>query len=154
MITNKRSKLALIHVAKREVGLSEDRYRDLLAGAAGLSSAREIEREEQFRAIMNAFKALGFNSIQSQQRPLSRPAWADRWGCNDAQRAKIEVMWRAVARDPGDRALHAFIRRITGVDHPQFLRDWLAQNVIIALSAMMKQVGLDPTTGKRLEPKQ
>jgi hypothetical protein len=147
-ITNKKQKTALIHVAKKAVGISDEDYQSLLLGSAGIDSTKYLEYEDQFDTIMQAFKNLGFKS----RKTASRPQWTDKWGCTEAQRAKIEAMWRSCARVPSDRALRAFIKRITHVDHPAFLRPVLVSKVISALNAMMIKTGHDPKTGRRLVP--
>ena len=145
-LSNKRTKLSLIHIAKKSVGITDDAYRAILDGAAGVSSAAELEYEYQFNAVMQAFENLGFKSTA---RKSPRPKWGDQWGGTPEQRAKIEVMWKTCARNPSERALRTFIKRITRVDHPRFLRVELAQKVIIALEAMMREAGFDPKTGRR-----
>jgi hypothetical protein len=47
-------KLAVIHIVKRELGLAEKEYRDLLEQAAGVRSARDLD-EDGFRRLMRAF---------------------------------------------------------------------------------------------------
>jgi hypothetical protein len=147
-ITKKTEKIALIHVAKKAVGLADEDYYSLLIGSAGIDSTKDLQYEDQFNEIMQAFKHLGFRS----QRKTAKLQWADRWGCTDAQRAKIEAMWRMCARVQSDRALRAFVKRITHVEHPSFLRPALAGKVINALNAMMVKAGYDPKTGRRIEP--
>jgi len=147
-ISNKKAKLSMIHIAKKDTGITDDAYRAILNGAAGINSAAELEYEYQFNAVMKAFENLGFKSTA---RKNPRPQWGDHWGGTPEQRAKIEVMWKTCARNPSDRALRAFIKRITHVDHPRFLRVELAQKVILALEKMMKKAGFDPATGRRLE---
>ena len=134
VISNKKAKLAIIHVAKKSVGIADEDYRALLSGAAGIESAAKLEYEYQFNAIMKAFEALGFKCSHRN----SRPQWNDEWSCSPAQRAKIESLWKACARNPTEKALHAFIRRITHADHPHFMRRDGAQKVIVALEAMKR----------------
>jgi hypothetical protein len=138
-ITNKNSKMALIHIAKSSVGITYEDYRTLLDCAAGIGSAAELEYEYQFHDIMKAFENLGFISTQRRGGKKPRPQWADHWGGTADQRAKIEVIWKNVARNPSDKALRAFIKRIAHVDHPRFLNAALAQKVIIALEAMARK---------------
>ncbi|MBN2534462.1 MAG: regulatory protein GemA [Spirochaetales bacterium] len=149
MLVNRKAKLALIHIAKNNLHLSDENYQSLLEGAAGVSSARDLEYEDQFHSIMECFKKLGFMSYKAQGKTDSRPKWNDVWGCSADQRAKIEVMWRTCARNKHDKALYAFIKRITHVDHPHFLRPGLAEKVILALEKMMEAAGYDPVTGGR-----
>jgi hypothetical protein len=149
-IKNKKTKIALIHVAKKSVGITDEDYCALLMGAAGIDSTKYLEYEDQFTAIMRGFEHLGFKSWKEQRKTTSRHQWTDKWGCTPAQRAKIEAMWQTCARVPSERALRTFIARITHVDHPSFLRPVLAGKVINALSAMMVKAGYDPETGRRL----
>jgi hypothetical protein len=132
-ITRKKTKIALIHVARAQTGLTEDEYHALLYGVAGINSAAELEREDQFQAIMAAFKKFGFVIL----KPPSR--WEDSWGGTARQRAKIEGLWRLVACDKSEKALRRFIRRIAHVDSPYWLNVQLAQKVVLALEAMKEK---------------
>jgi hypothetical protein len=149
-ILNRKEKLSLIHIAKKETGITDEAYRILLEGAAGIGSAAEIAYEDQFNAVMKAFETLGFKSWKKQGKTTSRPEWPDTWGCTEDQRAKIDVMWKTCARNPSDRALRAFVKRIAHVDSPVFLRPHLARKVILALADMMRKAGFDPDTGGRI----
>ena len=46
-----RKKLALIHIVKKELGLSDEEYRDTLRQVAGVDSARDLT-DRQFRLLM------------------------------------------------------------------------------------------------------
>ena len=138
-ITNRKEKLSIIHIAKKETGIPDDAYRILLEGAAGINSAADLQYESQFNAIMNAFKNLGFKSAQPRGGKNQRPQWPDQWGSTEAQRAKIEVMWQSLARNKSEKALRAFIKRIAHVDHPRFLNAGLARKVILALEAVARK---------------
>lgn len=54
-----KGKLAQIHVAKAQLGLSEDDYRAILARTAGVSSAKELT-DRNVGAVINEFRRLGF----------------------------------------------------------------------------------------------
>jgi len=49
-----RNKLAVIHIVKKELGLSDDEYRDILQKYAGVRSARDLD-EKGFRRLMHYF---------------------------------------------------------------------------------------------------
>lgn len=49
-----RKKLALIHIIKKELNLSDSEYRNILQEAAGVRSAKELD-EEKFRKLMHYF---------------------------------------------------------------------------------------------------
>jgi hypothetical protein len=138
-ITNRKTKLSLIHIAKKDSGITDDAYRALLEGAAGVDSAAKIEYEYQFNAVMKAFENLGFKSTARSGGKKPRPQWTDKWGGTEDQRAKIEVLWQSCARNKTEKALRAFIKRIAKVDHPRFLNAELARKVILALEAMARK---------------
>ncbi len=47
-------KLAVIHIVKRELGLSDDEYRDILQRETGVRSAKDMD-EKGFRRLMRYF---------------------------------------------------------------------------------------------------
>jgi hypothetical protein len=49
-----RNKLAVIHIVKKELNLSDAEYRGILQQVAGVSSAKELD-DEKFRKLMNYF---------------------------------------------------------------------------------------------------
>ena len=49
-----RKKLAVIHIVKRELGLSDQEYRDTLQRVTGVRSAKDMD-EEGFRRLMRYF---------------------------------------------------------------------------------------------------
>lgn len=49
-----KKKVALIHIVKRELKLSDRKYRTILQQAAGVKSAKDLT-EEKFRKLMNYF---------------------------------------------------------------------------------------------------
>lgn len=49
-----RNKLAVIHIVKKELGLSDEEYRDILEQYAGVRSAKDLD-EKGFRKLMHHF---------------------------------------------------------------------------------------------------
>jgi phage gp16-like protein len=49
-----RKKLALIHIVKKELNLSDQEYRDILRNATGVETAKDLD-EKKFRKLMNVF---------------------------------------------------------------------------------------------------
>ncbi|MEW6378623.1 MAG: regulatory protein GemA [bacterium] len=54
-----KAQLALLHVAKQELRLDDDTYRDMLQNVAGVSSAADLPRS-RFGAVLDHLKACGF----------------------------------------------------------------------------------------------
>jgi hypothetical protein len=49
-----RKKLAVIHIVKKELGLSDEEYRDILEKCAGVRSAKDLD-DKGFRRLMQYF---------------------------------------------------------------------------------------------------
>lgn len=126
--------IRLIHVAKRDRGLDDETYRDILTRATGKSSCRDMTEAELDRAL-RAFKATGFNVKHSRPAPKpSRPAHRLR----GAQAALITALWidlwqLGAVRDRSDKALDAFVERQAGVAYLKWLTPANANKVIEGL---------------------
>lgn len=134
-----RSKLIqLIHIAKSQVGLSDEDYRAVLESTTKKSSCSDMTVFE-LNEVLKAMKKLGFRvkKLETKENEIG-------WDTSKKQLNYIKGMWELVARDKSDRALYHFIKRITGADHPRFMGAAEAQKVILALRKMMVNAGLNP----------
>jgi len=64
MIDNR--KKAVIHIAKAQVGMSDDEYRDLL-GSVGVESSTELTGKT-FKSVMARFESLGFRTTTKPRK--------------------------------------------------------------------------------------
>ncbi|MBO5607302.1 MAG: regulatory protein GemA [Treponema sp.] len=134
-----RSKLIqLIHIAKSQVGLSDEDYRAVLESTVKKSSCSDMTVFE-LNEVLKAMKKLGFRvkKLETKENEIG-------WDTSKEQLNYIKGMWELVARDKSDRALYHFIKRITGADHSRFMGAAEAQKVILALRKMMVNAGLNP----------
>lgn len=134
-----RSKIIqLIHIAKSQIGLSDEDYRAVLESTTKKTSCSEMTLFE-LNEVLKAMKKLGFKvkKLETREEEIG-------WDASKAQMDYIKGMWERVARDKSDRALYKFIKRITGADHPRFMTAKDSQKVIIALRKMMVDAGLNP----------
>ena len=74
-------KLALIHIVKKELNLSDEEYREILRNAAGVESAKDLD-EIKFRKLMNVFMRsrhyhLQSNGITLRQKYFIRNLYQD-----------------------------------------------------------------------------
>jgi len=124
-------KVALIHVARRQLGLTEEDYRSTLNLFGGVSHAAELDIKG-FTAVMARFTALGFNST-SPRRPL-----ATRLGmASPAQTSLIRQLWAECTGNEGTEAdLGKWLERQFGVSLLRFVNSELAPRVIGGLKAM------------------
>ena len=100
---DRRRRLALIHAAKRQLGLDETAYRALLAGAAGVASAADLATDQQFGAVMTALRAAGWRGT----------------GRLKGQWAACYARWRRLyeagaVRNGSYQALSSYIERMCG----------------------------------------
>lgn len=101
--------LALIHIARKDLRLTEEAYRALLQSVAGLASAKDLDAVGR-AAVIERLREIGW-------APQRRPAPSD-WRA--PRIAKIRKLWAllieaGVLRQPGDQALRRFCARQTGV---------------------------------------
>jgi hypothetical protein len=137
-----RALIATIHVAKKQLGLDEDSYRDALERATGRRSAAELDQRGLMAAVAH-FERLGFRRTTGPK--TSRPLHV----------RKIYALWGAlqdlgaVARGPaGAPALRAFVKRQTGVAAPEFVSAEDAAKVIEALKAWEARVKRERAQGQ------
>jgi hypothetical protein len=139
------SRLAVIHVAKKQLGLDEEAYRAILSGA-GVSSAKDITTSTQFNTVMDAFAALGFKPRRTElKHRISAP------GTNSAfiskrQEYYVRGLWDLASRARDEKSLRRMVKRIGKTDDIRFLSRQAAQAVILALRDICWKAGYNPDT--------
>ncbi|MFP3944395.1 MAG: phage protein GemA/Gp16 family protein [Alphaproteobacteria bacterium] len=104
--TRRRGLYGKIEVAKKQLGLDDDAYRDILVHLFAVRTRTSLNIA-QLEELVRHFESLGF-------RPRSKAGTAGR-----PEHAKMRALWLSLyhlglVRDPSDRALSAFARRVTG----------------------------------------
>lgn len=122
-----RTEYAKINIACKELGI--DKYQ-LLLDRYGLDSSKDLTRRQVWDLLAH-FKSLGWKVKRSRKRPTS-PVYVE------AQRRKIVGLWITLAdaevvRNRSDKALQAYVKRMTGVDNLAWCRDDQVQAVCQAL---------------------
>lgn len=112
--------LARIHILRKERGLDEDTYRDLIERITGQRSLKTVDTNGRKKVML----ALQGNSPRKKSgKPIVRKVfalWAD--------------MCRRGSWKNSDRAsLRAFVQRMTGVEDPEWMSVAQANVVIEAL---------------------
>ena len=124
--------IAMIHVAKKNLGMHDDDYRALVksVSATGQSSAKLLSPAEQ-QALIGKMKGLGFQPV-ARNGKLSGP-----------YAPKLIALWLSawnlgIVRNRHENALIEFVDRQTGISHVRWLRDARdAASVIEALKKWM-----------------
>ena len=146
---HRRSMIAKVNVARHQLAMAEDDYRQLLLQTTGQISLKACT-DKQLEKMIDALKGKGFRPLPragakpAAQHPMARKARA-LW---------ISLHHLGVVRNPSEDALEAFARRQLGCDKLVWARQGDAYRLIEALKAMAKRAGwqqMDPSTGKPLD---
>ena len=141
-----RTQLAIIHVAKKQLGLDDDAYRAVLSGA-GVTSARDIETDLQFNTVMIAFTRLGFlSSGHKVKKYRDTVAGNNPTMISRRQEYYIKGLWDLASRAKDAQSLRRVVRRIGKVDDISFLSRRSAAAVILALRDICWKAGFNPDT--------
>jgi len=147
---HRRSMLAKINIARGQLGLEEDDYRQMLFTATGRTSLKACD-DAQLDAMLALLKAKGFRPIPkagsapAAQHPMARKARA-LW---------ISLYQLGVVHNPSEHALEAFARRQLKCEKMAWARQSDAFRLIEALKSMAGRAGWllhDPVTQKPLCP--
>ena len=140
----RRNKLIqLIHIGKARLCMDEYIYRDFLESITNKTSCSEMTIR-QLESVMRLMRKYGVGFEPRRVKPEEKGM------ATTAQLEYIKGMWAKCARNKSDRALRAFVKRITHVDALRFLDTCRAQEIILALRDMMYQAGFDPDTSEPL----
>lgn len=160
----RRAELAQIHIAKKQLALSDDDYRALLTSVTGQDSASALDWRGR-KALLDHFKKLGFKASAprkpNKQNGSGLVARADgkaaqKEGYSKQQRL-IFVLWSqlhalGVVRSNTELALNAWIKRETGIDHLKWLNPVQASSTIDKLKAWGREQGVALSTTRTERP--
>lgn len=123
--------LAQIHLGKKQLGLDDDTYRDLLQAAGGKRSAADMDLAQRGAVIAHMISRgarLGFSARSGRNMsPLERKIRALWWQAHQA----------GVIRETSDRALRAWVKRQTGSADVAWLDKGAAAKCVEALKGMV-----------------
>lgn len=126
-------RVALLHVAKKQLGLTDDDYRAMLSRAAGVNSAADLS-DDGFQLVVFEFERLGFRSTKAKTSFGHRRGFA-----SPAQVAAIRSLWREWRGedDPGEAALNAWLTKFHKVSALRFVSADKVTAVLVALKSMV-----------------
>ncbi|MFA0057019.1 gp16 family protein [Vibrio echinoideorum] len=122
--------LKLVQIAKRDLAMEDDSYRDVLEQCTGKRSAKGLN-DIQLTKVLGRMKALGF---KPKRKPQARAS----------EVAKIRAIWRTMhkqgfIRNANDVAIDAYVKRMTtasngrGIEKAIWLKSAQAAEVLEAL---------------------
>jgi len=134
-------KKALVHIAKEDLHLDEESYRQILKSVAGVESSTQLS-QEGFQRVMRRFQEMGFRGLlahpyrpvpKGRLIPLGSPQGLE--AITDSQQSFITYLLENVNWDEGH--YHAFCQRIIKKPGPETKRE--GQKIIIGLMAILRQ---------------
>ena len=136
-----RKKKALIHIAKDDLHLDEESYRQILKGVAGVESSTRLTREG-FEKVMKRFEEMGFKGLLPYPyHPVPKgrliPSGSPQ-GLESITPSQLDFISYLIEKlDWDERHYHAFCQRIIKGPVPQTKRD--GQKIIIGLMAIRRR---------------
>ncbi len=133
--------LALVHIAKKELGLDDEAYRAILLAHGGVDSAKDLN-QDGFEAVMEHFEASGFKA-KNAHKPQWKPPRMGPGMASDAQVRKIIALWYTLTGYYQEgremKALSAFLGKTCGVSRLEWLTPEKAHNAIEAIKAIQNR---------------
>lgn len=127
--------LAMIHIAKKDLGLDDDTYRSMLWTCARVHSSKDLDYSGRI-AVLQHLKARGWKqkapAKAKQKSPLS----------GEPQHKMIRGLWlelhsKGVVIDPSEKAISRFIKNQTRIDRIEWLSSVQASKVIEQLKSWL-----------------
>jgi len=137
--------LAKVHIAKKDLGLDDDTYRDVLERITGQRTAAGLGDAQLIR-VLKEFETKGFKpKVVAGSAPASAPKSGRRPADHPVAR-KARAMWISlhqlgVVQDPSESALEAFAKRQLKVDALQWADQRQGFRLIEALKAWAEREG-------------
>lgn len=128
----KREQLAVIHVAKKELNLDDDTYREILRQTAGVASSKELDAQG-FERLMTRLNQLGFKRKAPKKPKMAKDGQAL---ILPGQMELIASLYGRLGWTERDRRA-GFNRRQIGKPWPQTRSE--ANKIIEALKAMLRR---------------
>ena len=127
-----KKQVAILHVAKAKLGMSDASYRSTLAQLAGVETSTDLD-QGGFEAVMGFFEYLGFAPTRA-----SGPDYGRRPGmASFAQLELIRVLWHEYTEGRGTPdGLVKWVERCFHVASLRFLKAGDARKAIVALKSM------------------
>lgn len=131
---------AKIHIAKNQLGLTDEVYRDILRLNFKAESSSKLS-PFQADKLLEIFKAKGW-----KDKPAKKKGHSPKY--DDPLQRKVVAMWITLAdakviRNRNDFALQKYVKRVTGVDNLKWCGGSECFSLIESLKAMGKRHGVD-----------
>lgn len=143
----RKSLIAKIHVAKKQLALTDESYRDVLRRITGKDSSGSMTHQE-LDNVVKEFKRLGFDGTYKPKRAGERKL------AGSPQAKKIRALWITLhqlgaVHNPSEEALSAYVKRICKVDDLHWINSKDANLVINTMRSWQRRVEMGEVNGQR-----
>ncbi len=129
-----KKQIAVVHLAKKQLGFDDETYRTILFHHGdGALSANELT-PQAFSGVMAYFNAWGFRSSWMQRTYGDRPGMA-----SPHQIDLIRKLWREWSGGNDEAALNLWLEKSYGVSALRFVKPDVAGKTINGLRAMKRR---------------
>lgn len=114
MTLQKKSLIKLIHIGKSKLAMDEDTYRLMLQSIGGNKSSTTLMTISELEKVLEHLKSRGFRVIPNKAGTMRK--------AENAQARKIRALWLELyemgeVKNPSEYSLSRYVKRITGIDH-------------------------------------
>jgi phage gp16-like protein len=129
--------LGKVHIARKQLALTDDSYRDVIERVTDRRSAAECD-DRQLVAVIEEFKRLGWRDARKTPVKGGRPL------ATGPQAGKARALWLSLwnlgeISDPAESVLAAFVRRQTGKEDLRFCHSGDFNKIVEGLKAMLSR---------------
>ena len=140
----KRSLMAKIHIAKKDLGLTDEDYRAILVEVTGKRSSADLSFLELGK-VLDRFKTRGWTptvkAASDMPAARQRSRSADHPSAKKARALWISLAQLGVVRNPSEPALEAMAARQLGIERLQWANGAHCYALIEALKGMATRAG-------------
>lgn len=136
----RRAMTAKVHIAKTQLRLDDDDYRQILLDETGRSSAAECT-EGELEKVLRRFEALGFKPLPKAGPAANRPA--QHKVARKARALWISLYHLGAVESPNEKALESFAKRQLKCERLVWADQRQGYKLIEALKAMAARNGWD-----------
>lgn len=142
---HRRSLIGKVHVAKSQLGLDDDTYRQILFDVSGRTSAADCS-ESHLVAVLKHFEARGFKPKIAASTGGRRAGKTASRAADHPSARKTRALWISLHHlcaidNPSEKALEAFARRQLKVEQLQWADQALCYKLVEALKAIAERHG-------------
>ena len=131
----RKRELAQIHIAKQQLGLDDETYRQMLWTVARVASSKDLDWVGR-KTVIDHLKAKGFKIKPAKNADTTRSL------ADDELSKKIRALWielhaAGAVRDSSEKALGSYVKRMTRVSALQWLNAKQASVIIESLKSWL-----------------